>query len=86
MIKKTIEDIDAYLTGGGLFNPELANHDAVRDLLIAARKDLAYAQEDIEHYEKLLHNAGLCLSCGNPDFGVNDRHEYTKHGTNCPTS
>lgn len=30
--------IDAYLGNGGLFNPELANHDAVRDLLIDLRK------------------------------------------------
>jgi hypothetical protein len=28
--------ITAYLSGGGLFNPEMANHDAVRDLLIDA--------------------------------------------------
>lgn len=32
--------ITAYLTGGGLFNPELANHDAVRDLLIDCRDAL----------------------------------------------
>jgi hypothetical protein len=29
--------IAAYLSGGGLFNPELANHDAVRDLIIDCR-------------------------------------------------
>jgi hypothetical protein len=33
--------ITAYLSGGGLFNPELANHDAVRDLLIDCRAALA---------------------------------------------
>jgi hypothetical protein len=33
--------ITAYLSGGGLFNPELANHDAVRDLLIDCRTALA---------------------------------------------
>jgi hypothetical protein len=31
------ERITQYLSAGGLFNPELANHDAVRDLLIDAR-------------------------------------------------
>lgn len=36
-----VERITAYLSGGGLFNPELANHDAVRDLLIDARAELA---------------------------------------------
>ena len=32
--------ITEYLSGGGLFNPECANHDAVRDLLIDARDEL----------------------------------------------
>ena len=31
------ERITAYLANGGLFNPEMANQDAVRDLLIDAR-------------------------------------------------
>lgn len=35
------ERITAYLTGGGLFNPEAANHDAVRDLLIDCRAALS---------------------------------------------
>lgn len=33
--------ITDYLSGGGLFNPELANHEAVRDLLIECRDELA---------------------------------------------
>lgn len=40
--------ITDYLSGGGLFNPELANHDAVRDLLIECRDDakrLDYLQQ-----------------------------------------
>ena len=32
-----IKDIDYYLQAGGLFNPEQANHDRVRDLLIDIR-------------------------------------------------
>jgi hypothetical protein len=36
------ERITAYLSGGGLFNPELAIHTAVRDLLIECRDALAY--------------------------------------------
>ena len=31
------QEITDYLAGGGLFNPELANHEAVRDLLIRIR-------------------------------------------------
>ena len=33
--------ITAYLSGGGLFNPELANHEAVRDLIIDCRSELS---------------------------------------------
>jgi len=33
--------ITDYLAGGGLYNPELADHDAVRDLLIDCREALA---------------------------------------------
>lgn len=38
--------ITAYLAGGGLFNPELANHDAVRDLIIDCRDEIARLQLD----------------------------------------
>lgn len=40
------ERITAYLTGGGFFNPEFANHDAVRDLLIDCRAAIAAAPSD----------------------------------------
>jgi hypothetical protein len=33
--------IAEYLSTGGLFNPELADHNAVRDLIIDCRKELA---------------------------------------------
>jgi hypothetical protein len=38
--KELIDRITAYLFNGGLFNPELANHNAVRDLLIDCREVL----------------------------------------------
>lgn len=37
------ERITDYLGSGGLFNPEMAKHDAVRDLLIECRDALARA-------------------------------------------
>jgi hypothetical protein len=40
--------ITAYLAGGGLWNPELANHDAVRDLLIDARAAFAQVARERE--------------------------------------
>lgn len=38
--QELIDRITAYLWNGGLFNPELANHIAVRDLLIDCREVL----------------------------------------------
>jgi hypothetical protein len=41
ILRQPVRDrIQAYLSGGGLFNPELANHDAVRDLIIDLRTEL----------------------------------------------
>ena len=60
--REVIDRITAYLTGGGLFNPELANHDAVRDLLIDARDALSLAaavKESGDEIIRKLHNLGL---------------------------
>ena len=45
--------INAYLQSGGLFNPEMANHDAVRDLLMDCRSALAEPAEEPDAYEDL---------------------------------
>lgn len=42
--KTVVECITDYLASGGLFNPELANHDAVRQLLIDARDEIKAVQ------------------------------------------
>jgi len=55
--KDTAEEIDSritdYLIGGGLFNPELANHDAVRELIIDARYALESQAAKIRELESL---------------------------------
>ncbi len=38
--------ITAYLIGGGLFNPELANHEGVRDLLIDCRDTIEQLRQE----------------------------------------
>ena len=48
--------ITDYLTGGGLFNPEMANHEAVRDLLIECRDALAQPEQEPVAY---MGSAGL---------------------------
>lgn len=40
MSKKTVKQIQEYLESGGLFNPELMDHDKVRDLLISSLNDI----------------------------------------------
>jgi len=39
-IKELVDRITQYLSAGGLFNPELMEHQKVRDLLIDCRKAL----------------------------------------------
>ena len=43
-----IERITDYLFSGGLWNPELAIHDNVRDLLIDCREELAASKAEVE--------------------------------------
>ncbi len=43
MANEVVDRITSYLASGGLFNPELMDHEAVRDLLIDARAQLAVA-------------------------------------------
>lgn len=53
-----VEDrISAYLSGGGLWNPELANHDAVRDLLIDARAEVQRLRGVVEELRALVRHA-----------------------------
>lgn len=42
------ERIGDYLSGGGLFNPELANHDAVSDLLMDCRDEVDRLRKGLE--------------------------------------
>lgn len=64
------ERITAYLCGGGLFNPELANHDAVRDLLIDARAALADAERmGMERAAKILDDIASGWGTRN-EYGV----------------
>ena len=41
-----VVQITLYLSNGGLFNPELANHVAVRDLLIQCKEALAQPEQN----------------------------------------
>jgi hypothetical protein len=58
LLNKMADRITAYLSGGGLFNPELANHEAVRDLLIECR-DAFKAQPSGDEWKPLELLAGL---------------------------
>ena len=58
MTTKCIERITDYLMSGGSWNPELAIHDNVRDLLFDCRNELAASRavvkrmkESVKHWE-----------------------------------
>jgi len=40
-----LETIQSYLGNGGLFNPEMMEHDKVRDLIMACREELTRLQK-----------------------------------------
>jgi hypothetical protein len=51
-----VEKIEQYLSNGGLFNPELMDHQAVRDMIIEARdviSDMVREKNDAEKWVKI---------------------------------
>ena len=59
MKEALIKRIEDYLSNGGLFNPEMANHIAVRDLLIECRIALAQQEQEPVAWEQFHeHMAG----------------------------
>jgi len=60
--RELTQRITDYLTGGGLFNPEMANHEAVRDLLIDCRDALAQPEP----------SANMFWNINNPESGPFD--------------
>jgi hypothetical protein len=47
-IQQGKQEIQDYLMSGGLFNPELANHEEVRDLIIRLRTLLESIEERLK--------------------------------------
>ena len=43
-----VERCSNYLSSGGLFNPEFADHDAVRDLVINCRDEIERLREALK--------------------------------------
>jgi hypothetical protein len=70
MSAELISRITAYLSGGGLFNPELAIHDAVRDLLIDCRTALSAPPKEVAQKWKPIETAP---KDGTWILGVNNR-------------
>lgn len=48
-----LQRIHAYLAMGGLFNPELANHDRVRELIMDCRSALTAANNKLAAYQSV---------------------------------
>lgn len=52
-----VETIAEYLSMGGLFNPEMMEHDTVRNLIIECRAEIARLRTENEVLRVLLHDA-----------------------------
>lgn len=66
-----VKRITGYLASGGLFNPEMAIHDRVRDLLIDCRHALEIRAERVKEAERqggwVEHQKWCQYCCGNGD-------------------
>jgi hypothetical protein len=60
--------IEEYLSAGGLFNPELANHVAVRDLLIECREALReHAMREVQRLGQEIEQEPVAWMCKRDD-------------------
>lgn len=58
--KNLTDNITSYLSSGGLFNPELMNHNDVKDLLIKCRDELNEKAKDLtDNITSYLSSGGL---------------------------
>ena len=56
-----VKRITDYLSNGGLFNPEYADHVAVRDLLIDCRIRIEELEAEVEKLKQLLNDGHSSL-------------------------
>lgn len=75
------ERITAYLSGGGLFNPELADHEAVRDLLIDCRAALTAAPAHPDTEVEQLRREIVGLRAALAPFANYEKMRSTMGGT-----
>lgn len=68
--------ITDYLTGGGLWNPELANHQAVRDLLIDARDIVEIDARELQRLQSALYHLSLYVAANGDDWVQRTAREY----------
>ena len=71
-----INQIQAYLSNGGLFNPELADHLAVRNLLMECREALAQPEQEPVAWA-MLHDNGHFIDAIHPDEHARVEGKYT---------
>ena len=79
MNEDLINRITYYLSSGGLFNPELADHLAVRNLLIECREALAQTEQEPAEYQMRMRPTWEVSSWGDWKKCSRDAFEdYTK--------
>lgn len=66
-----VEKCTEYLSSGGLFNPEMMEHDKIRDLIIDCRNEIEGLDEEIRDLKRALKVAAGLISTMN---GYTDAH------------
>ena len=55
-----IDQCNNYLISGGLFNPELAIHENVRDMIIDCRDQMVAQKAEVERLREALRHSISC--------------------------
>ena len=58
-MNRIVERINDYLTNGGLFNPELMDHEKVRNLLLDSRSEIQRIQKDKDELARIFRQMDL---------------------------
>jgi hypothetical protein len=59
-MSEIVKRVNDYLLGGGLFNPELANHQNVSVLMRDCRAEIQRLSAEVERLTDTLHHISLC--------------------------
>lgn len=62
-MSKCADEIKNYLSNGGLFNPELMEHDKVRDLILDCQNEILALERKLCVAKETLERTNFALQC-----------------------